>query len=168
LGDKSGKLLNTLIAHEDAILKLAWSPDGKTLVSSSADKTIKVFRASDLAEIKTIAPQSDWTSALEFSPDGKTFAAGRFDGTFTIYNVEPAPGTTAWATPAPSRSRLGIGLFENRSLTVVARNRRFGATTVREWYARYDTTSETRQSDFAATPRRTERLATRTTSETRS
>lgn len=87
IGEKSGKLLNTLIAHEDAILKLAWSPDGKTLVSSSADKTIKVFRASDLAEIKTLAGQSDWTFALEFAPDSKTFAAGRFDGTFTIYDT---------------------------------------------------------------------------------
>ena len=93
MGDKSGKLLNTLIAHEDAILKLAWSPDGKTLVSSSADRTIKVFRASDLAEIKTLARQSDWIYALEFAPDSKTFAAGRFDGTFTIYDTVAPPAT---------------------------------------------------------------------------
>ncbi len=94
LGEKSGKLLNTLIAHEDAVLKLAWSPDGKTLVSSSADRTIKVFRASDLAEIKTIAGQSDWTYALEFAPDSRTFAAGRFDGTFTIYDTVAPPSAT--------------------------------------------------------------------------
>jgi len=93
LGEKSGKLLNTLIAHEDAILKLAWSPDGKTLVSSSADKTIKVFRAPDLAEIKTLAGQSDWIYALEFAPDSRTFAAGRFDGTFTIYDTVAPPAT---------------------------------------------------------------------------
>ncbi len=87
LGEKSGKLLNTLIAQEDAILKLAWSPDGKMLVSSSADKTIKVFHAPDLTEIKTLAGQSDWTYALQFAPDGKTFAAGRFDGTLSIYDT---------------------------------------------------------------------------------
>ena len=28
LGEKEGKLLHSLIAHEDAILRLAWSPDG--------------------------------------------------------------------------------------------------------------------------------------------
>ena len=43
LGDKEGTLENTLIAHEDAILKLAWSPDGKLLGSASADRTIKIF-----------------------------------------------------------------------------------------------------------------------------
>ena len=45
---KKGTLENTLIAHEDAILKLAWSPDGKLLASASADRSIKLFRAADL------------------------------------------------------------------------------------------------------------------------
>jgi WD40 repeat protein len=85
LGDKSGKLINSLIAHEDTILRLAYSPDGKLLVSTAADKTIKIFKADDLTEIKTLAGQSDWVLALEFAPDGKSFAAGRFDGSLTIY-----------------------------------------------------------------------------------
>jgi WD40 repeat protein len=85
LGSKSGKLINSLIAHEDTILRLAYSPDGKLLVSTAADKTIKVFKADDLTEIKTLSGQPDWVLALEFSPDGKSFAAGRFDGSLTIY-----------------------------------------------------------------------------------
>jgi WD40 repeat protein len=85
LGEREGKLLNSLIAHEDAILRLAWSPDGKILASAAADKTIKIFNASDLTEIKTLAGQPDWVMALEFAPDGKSFAAGRFDGSLTIY-----------------------------------------------------------------------------------
>jgi WD40 repeat protein len=85
LGDKSGKLINSLIAHEDTILRLAYSPDGKLLVSTAADKTIKIFKADDLTEIKTLAGQPDWVLALEFAPDGKSFAAGRFDGSLTIY-----------------------------------------------------------------------------------
>jgi WD40 repeat protein len=87
LGDREGKLMNSLIAHEDAILRLAYSPDGKLLVSTAADKTIKVFNAADLMEIKTLAAQPDWVMSLEFAPDGKSFAAGRFDGSLTIYPV---------------------------------------------------------------------------------
>lgn len=82
---RSGRLLRTQIAHEDAILKLAWSPDGSTLVSSSADKTIKVFRVSDLADLRTIGPQPDWVYGLAFTPDGKKFAAGRYDGSLEMY-----------------------------------------------------------------------------------
>ena len=85
LGEKEGKLLHSLIAHEDAILRLAFSPDGKLLVSTAADKTIKIFKTDDLTEIKTIAGQPDWVLSLEFAPDGKSFAAGRFDGSLTIY-----------------------------------------------------------------------------------
>lgn len=84
LGDKSGTLLNSLIAHEDAILQLAWSPDGKYLVSASADKELKVFKADDLSVVKTWE-QPDWVMSLGFAPDGKTFAVGRFDGSYQIY-----------------------------------------------------------------------------------
>jgi WD40 repeat protein len=83
LGEKDGKLLNSLIAHEEAILRLAWSPDGKELVSSSADKTVKLFRAADLSELQSF-PEPDWVYGLQFAPDGKAFAAGRFDGSLVI------------------------------------------------------------------------------------
>ena len=84
LGEKSGTLLNSLIAHEDAILQLAWSPDGKYLVSSAADKEVKVFQADDLTLVKTLR-QPDWALSLGFAPDGKSFAVGRFDGSYEIY-----------------------------------------------------------------------------------
>jgi WD40 repeat protein len=88
LGERGGELVNAQIAHEDAILSLVWSPDGKQLISASGDKTIKVFSAPDLVEIKTIGDQADWVYALQFSPDGHSFAAGRFDGSFTVYHLD--------------------------------------------------------------------------------
>jgi WD40 repeat protein len=96
LSDKGARLVNSLIAHEDAILKLAWSPDGKLLISSSADKTIKVFNAADLTELKTFDHQPDWVLSLDFSPDGKMFAAGRYDGSLEIYRTgDPNKGIMA-------------------------------------------------------------------------
>jgi WD40 repeat protein len=86
LGEKGGTLDHSYIAHEDAILRLAWSPDGKTLVSSSADGTIKVLNAADLSEINAISDQPDWVYGLKFSPDGTRFAAGRFDGSLVFYD----------------------------------------------------------------------------------
>jgi len=84
LGDSSGTLVESLMAHEDAILKLAWSPDGKTLVSSSADRSLKVFKVEGLVEMRTLAGQPDWAYGLEFSPDGRALAVGRFDGSLAI------------------------------------------------------------------------------------
>jgi WD40 repeat protein len=87
LGEKAGKLRSSLIAHEDAILQIAFSPDGKLLVSTAADRTIKVFNAADLSEVRTYAKQPDWVLSLAFAPDGKHFACGRFDGSLEIYDT---------------------------------------------------------------------------------
>ncbi|MGA2134552.1 MAG: c-type cytochrome domain-containing protein [Bryobacteraceae bacterium] len=94
LGDKGGTLLNSLIAHEDAILQLAWSPDGKYLASSSADKEVKILKADDLSVVKTWR-QPDWAISLAFAPDGSSLAVGRFDGSYEIYRIERAAGQAA-------------------------------------------------------------------------
>ena len=99
LGEKSGTLLNSLIAHEDAILQLAWSPDGKFLVSSAADKEVKIFNADDLSLVKSWH-QPDWALSLAFAPDGKTVAVGRFDGSYEIYDVGQAPSLRGALSPA--------------------------------------------------------------------
>jgi WD40 repeat protein len=88
LGESGGTLVHSLIAHEDAILQLAWSPDGKTLLSTAADRSLKAFHAADLVDLKEFPRQPDWVLALQFSPDGKHFATGRYDGSFEIL---PAP-----------------------------------------------------------------------------
>ena len=87
LGEKEGALENTLIAHEDAILRLAWSADGK-LASAAADRTIKLFRAADLTEVRSIPKLPDWAFGLEFAPGGKQLAAGYFNGALEIYDVQ--------------------------------------------------------------------------------
>jgi WD40 repeat protein len=83
LGENGGALLHSQIAHEDAILRLAWSPDGAELLSSSADRTVKLFRAADLSELQSFR-EPDWVYGLQFAPNGKSFAIGRFDGSLSI------------------------------------------------------------------------------------
>jgi WD40 repeat protein len=85
LGERSGTLKTSLIAHEDTILRLAFSPDGKTLISTAADRSLKLFRTDDLSEVKDYPTQSDWVLSLCFSADGRAFAVGRYDGTLEIY-----------------------------------------------------------------------------------
>ncbi len=89
LDEKGATLKNSMIAHEDAILRVVWSRDGKRLLTSSADRSLKLFRASDLSELKTFAKQPDWAYGLEFSPDGTKVAVGRMNGTLTILEVLP-------------------------------------------------------------------------------
>jgi WD40 repeat protein len=85
LGERSAKLKNSLIAHEEGILRIAFSPDGKRLISTAADGSLKAFSIVDLSELKTYPKQSDWVLAMCFAPDGKQFVVARYDGTLEFY-----------------------------------------------------------------------------------
>jgi WD40 repeat protein len=89
LEDKGASLEAAMIAHEDAILKVIWSRDGKLLLTSSADRSLKLFRSSDLTELKMIPRQPDWAFGVEFSPDGARLALGRMDGSIEVLEVKP-------------------------------------------------------------------------------
>lgn len=87
LSQTGGTLAQSLIADEDSILQIAWSPDGKEIVTSSADGSIRIRDATTLDPISVIPRQSDWVDALSLSRGGKWLAAGRFDGTLSIYRM---------------------------------------------------------------------------------
>ena len=81
-----GHLSQSLIADQDSVLALVWSPDGRTLVTSSSDGSIR-FRDTKLELLGVIDRQPDWVEALAMSPDSKWLAAGRYNGTLSIYDA---------------------------------------------------------------------------------
>ena len=87
LGQEDGQLSRSLIADEDTLLSLTWSPDGKTIVTASSDQSIR-FRDTKLNLTGVIDHQPDWVEALDMSPDGKWLAAGRYDGTLSLYDTK--------------------------------------------------------------------------------
>ncbi|HEV2425762.1 MAG TPA: c-type cytochrome domain-containing protein [Terriglobia bacterium] len=87
LGENDGHLVQSLIADEDSILALVWSPDGKTIITSSADGSIRFRDAATLNPIRVIDHQPDWVQTLGMSPDGRLLAAGRYDGSLSVYSA---------------------------------------------------------------------------------
>lgn len=88
LGENDGHLVQSLIADEDSILALVWSPDGKTIITSSADGSIRFRDSTTLDPVRVIDHQPDWVETLGISPDGKLLAAGRYDGSLTVYESD--------------------------------------------------------------------------------
>jgi WD40 repeat protein len=88
LGDSDFSLVQSLIADEGSILALLWTPNGKTIVTSSSDGSIRFRDAATLDPLRVIDHQPDWVQALSISPDGARLAAGRYNGSLTLYDTK--------------------------------------------------------------------------------
>lgn len=76
----TGELIYTLTEHERYVHTVAFSPDGKILVSGSTSETeggsIRLWNPETGKLLKTIKGHDSITYALAFHPNGKTFASG--------------------------------------------------------------------------------------------
>jgi WD40 repeat protein len=73
-----GREIASFTAHTDEIYSLQYSPNGRYLVSSSEDSTIKIWNAYDYSLIKTIKRPKPEVSVI-FTPDNKHLVAGGKD-----------------------------------------------------------------------------------------
>jgi WD40 repeat protein len=71
----------TVKDHTDAVLAVAFSPDGKTLVSGGRDHSVKVFDAATGKSLRTLTGHDQDVQALAISADGKSvISSGREPG----------------------------------------------------------------------------------------
>jgi WD40 repeat protein len=77
----------TIRAHRDCIYAIAFSPDSKTLASTSYDHMIYLWNPATGQEIKSLKEHTDAVFDLAFSPDGKWLASGGADRTVKLWDV---------------------------------------------------------------------------------
>jgi TonB family protein len=75
------------IRHTDVVTSIAFSPDGRTLASSSLDKQIILWNAVTGVPGAALTGQSSYVYAVAFSPDGKILASASADGTIKLWNT---------------------------------------------------------------------------------
>ncbi|MBT4865890.1 MAG: protein kinase [Planctomycetaceae bacterium] len=69
-----------LKGHEGVVRSVAFSPDGKRIVSGGNDKTVRVWDTLTGKEVRTLSGHTQWVSSVAFSPDGKRIVSGSIDG----------------------------------------------------------------------------------------
>ncbi len=83
-----GKLFTCYRKHTAAVLNVAWSPDGKKIASSSADKTVHIWNATSKNPALIYRNHSKAVTAVGWSPDGSRLASGSRDTTVQVWNVQ--------------------------------------------------------------------------------
>lgn len=81
------KCVRTLTGHANWVFSVAISPDGQTLVSSSADKTIKIWQLATGKLLNTLAGHLEWVRSVAISPDGQLIVSGSDDNSIKIWHL---------------------------------------------------------------------------------
>ena len=87
--DQTGEALLTLRGHQAAVSSVAFSPDGRRIVSGSFDNTIKLWDAEKGGEaLLTLRGHQETVLSVAFSPDGKRIVSGSEDNTIKLWDAE--------------------------------------------------------------------------------
>jgi WD40 repeat protein len=74
--------------HTDSVGGIAFSPDGKNLVTSSADSSVRLWDVATGTEVRRFVGHPVNAFGAAFSPDGKYVVSSGRDGTARLWDVQ--------------------------------------------------------------------------------
>ncbi len=78
----------SLRGHTQAVLSVAWSPDGRLLASGDDAGEVRMWNMPD-GTLRYVLPPHGWKAfALVFSPDGKFLLSAKANGDISVWNAE--------------------------------------------------------------------------------
>ncbi len=78
----------SLPGHSEAVLAIAFSPDGSQLASASGDATVRLWDLNSETPYKTLQGHTHWVLCLAWSPDAKIIASGGKDSIIKTWYAE--------------------------------------------------------------------------------
>jgi WD40 repeat protein len=76
------------IGHTMAVTSLSYSPDGQHVISSSADKTIRIWDVETGTAVgKPLEGHTETVWSIAYSPDGQCIASGSADKSIRIWDA---------------------------------------------------------------------------------
>jgi|GEM_PF-2286844 len=77
-----------LRGHTSEVETVAFSPDGKRIVTGSSDNTARIWNAESGRELQLLRGHRDEVNSAAFSPDGRRIVTGSSDNTARIWDAE--------------------------------------------------------------------------------
>jgi dipeptidyl aminopeptidase/acylaminoacyl peptidase len=112
--------------HRGEVYSVAFSSDGKTMASASADKTIRLWETATRKELRVLQGHGNAVYSVAFSPDGKSLASASADKTIRLW--EAATGKEVRAIQGDSVSISSVFSPDGKTLASISDDR-----TIRLW-----------------------------------
>jgi WD40 repeat protein len=126
-GAQEPKERASLRGHSNEVLALAIAADGKTLVSGSMDRTIKLWDLTTGKERATLKGHASSILSMALAADGKTLAAASHDGVIKVWDLATGKERFTFKTPAFGEISVAIAA-DGRMLALGGRDK-----TVKLW-----------------------------------
>ena len=82
----TGSEFKELKGHTNFVTLVAFSPNGKHIVSGSDDNSVRVWDASTGSELKELQGHTNLVTSVVFSPDGKHIVSGSYDNSARVWD----------------------------------------------------------------------------------
>ncbi len=115
------------LRHGQAINGLAFSKDGKALVSGSMDLTVSLWELPSGKELRRFTGPADYVTCVALSPDGQVIAAGAEDFRLwdaatgkELHRSRPCPGGVIWGADfSPDGKLVAFGTCDPAGVAAV-------------------------------------------------